>query len=59
MCSKVVLLAVLIILWCAGPSSAGKAFPANVFSMTLSERMKLSKGLRRIPPAAYTMSGAP
>jgi hypothetical protein len=33
-------------------------FPANAFSMTLSERMKLSKNMRRAQPAAYTMSGA-
>ena len=27
--------------------------------MTLSERMKLSKNVRKLQPAAYTMSGAP
>ncbi len=42
---------------CAAGGSKDGGFPANVFSMTLSERMKLSKGMRRIPPAAYTMSG--
>ncbi|BDA49381.1 CBL-interacting protein kinase 23 [Coccomyxa sp. Obi] len=40
-----------------GGSKEG-GFPANVFSMTLTERMKLSKGLKKMPPAAYTMSAA-
>lgn len=30
--------------------------PANVFSMNLADRIKLSKGVRRLP-VAYTMSG--
>lgn len=30
--------------------------PANVFSMNLADRIKLSKGVRRLP-MAYTMSG--
>jgi hypothetical protein len=38
-------------------AGASPAFPANVFSLTLSERRKLGKGVRRAP-AAYTMSGA-
>ena len=33
--------------------------PANVFTMNLADRIKLSKGIRKLPPAAYTMSGAP
>ena len=37
-------------------AGASPAFPANVFSLTLSERRKLGKGVRRAP-VAYTMSG--
>ena len=38
-------------------AGASPVFPANVFSLSLSERRKLGKGVRRAP-AAYTMSGA-
>lgn len=31
--------------------------PANVFTMNLADRIKLAKGIRKLPPAAYTMSG--
>lgn len=30
-----------------------------MFTMNLADRIKLSKGIRKLPPAAYTMSGTP
>ena len=45
-------------LWTAGTPQQrdNGGIPANVFSMNLADRIKLSKGVRRLP-MAYTMSG--
>ncbi len=45
-------------LWLAGTPQQrdNGGIPANVFSMNLADRIKLSKGVRRLP-MAYTMSG--
>ena len=44
--------------WVAGTPQQrdNGGIPANVFSMNLADRIKLSKGVRRLP-VAYTMSG--
>ena len=45
--------------WTAGTPQGrdNGGIPANVFSMNLADRIKLSKGVRKLP-VAYTMSGA-